>query len=882
MVASIGKGTVARYYLRRTEYYLTGREPAGVWFSTSSALGITAGKLVEADLFEKLHAGLGADGKPLLANDGGKKERVAGYDLTLSAPKSVSILYAIADPATRAAIEQVQMEASQAVVAMLDREAAFTRRGKNGVIIEKASLVVAAFQHGEARPAPHADGRVFADMDLHTHLCIANLAERPRENPRDAVSFGALDGRALYAHKMAAGSVYHLALASGLQRLGFSVEVTGKNGIFDLVNPNGGPAVDEETARYFSARRSQIEDRLADYDFVTGDAQQLAAAVGRATRLSKANTEQDRFQLWAERAAEHDIEVATFAERLRGPGLPNERAREELIAERLAQLPLQLTENESVFERRTLLAAVATALVGTGVESGRLDAEVNRLIDSQAVVALSHDIYGHGLYSTPEMIAIERNLLTVTQRLSRRHWTRADPKRVEQISQNYGLSEEQTAAAYAATDNKSLVIVEGAAGSGKTTTLKVVVDCYRAAGKTMLGGATAWRTAQMLHDELGIDAFAVDSLLARIEAGQPVLDQNTVLLIDECGQIGSRGMNRLLTAAAKARAKIIMVGDREQLQPISAGASLKILTSVIAPTRIDKIVRQRAEWAQAAATAFAKGDAASGLAAYARNGLLESCVGAKATITAAVDRYMQAKQAAPTLTHLLIAKSNKVARALNAEIRNRMRADNVLTGPDHMIKAGDASGRAFTLPLAVGDHIRFGRRQDNIGDGVINGTVGRIEKIEELDGKHLLIEATIDQKRVSFSTEALQDQAGRVRLSHNLAVTAYSSQGLTAETATVVLEAGFDRHDSYVAMSRSRGNTTILYDAELLSAKMNAAQELGTKKLEITGEERLAFLAQSISRANLKTSTLAFGEPDHTVSQNARRASRDIQERSLG
>jgi ATP-dependent exoDNAse (exonuclease V) alpha subunit len=484
-------------------------------------------------------------------------------------------------------------------------------------------------------------------------------------------------------------------------------------------------------------------------------------------------------------------------------------------------------------------------------------------------------------YSTPEMIAIERNPLTVSQRESRRRWTDADPKFVDQKSRKFGLSEEQTAAAHAATDKKALAIVEGAAGSGKTTTLRVVVDCYREAGKRVLGGATAWRTVQMLQHELGIDAYAIDSLLARIEAGQPVLDQNTVLLIDECGQIGSRGMNRLLTAAAKAKAKTILVGDREQLQPISAGASLKILTSVIAPTRIDKIVRQRAEWAQAAATAFAKGDAATGLAAYAENGLLESCIGAKATITAAVDRYMQAKQAAPVLTHLLIAKSNKVVRALNAKIRKRMRADNILAGPDYMIKAGDSSGRAFTLSLAIGDHIRFGLRQDNIGDGVINGTVGRIEKIDELDGKHLLIEAIIDQKRVSFSTEALQDQAGRVRLGHNLAVTAYSSQGLTAETATVVLESGFDRHDSYVAMSRSRGNTSILYDAELVSAKMNAAQELGTKRNEITGENRLAFLAQSISRANLKTSTLAFEEPDHADSQNARRVSRNLHDRSL-
>ena len=178
MVASIGKGTVAQYYLRRTEYYLTGKEPAGVWLSDSTALGIRVGQTVEADLFEKLHAGVGPDGRTLITNDGGK-ERVPGFDLTLSAPKSVSIAFALADADMRAAIEQAQMDACKAVVAMLNREAAFTRRGNNGVIVEKTSLIIAAFQHGEARPAAHVDGRITADMDLHSHLCIANLGERP-------------------------------------------------------------------------------------------------------------------------------------------------------------------------------------------------------------------------------------------------------------------------------------------------------------------------------------------------------------------------------------------------------------------------------------------------------------------------------------------------------------------------------------------------------------------------------------------------------------------------------------------------------------------------------------------------------------------------------
>ncbi|MET4720791.1 ATP-dependent exoDNAse (exonuclease V) alpha subunit [Bradyrhizobium japonicum] len=422
--------------------------------------------------------------------------------------------------------------------------------------------------------------------------------------------------------------------------------------------------------------------------------------------------------------------------------------------------------------------------------------------------------------------------------------------------------------------------MEGAAGSGKTTTLKVVVDGYVAAGKTVRGGAIAHRTAAMLRSELGIDATAIERLLAQIKSGQHILDRNTVLLIDECGQVGSRTMNELVTAVARTGAKLVLVGDREQLQPISAGPALKILSAVTQPTRVDKIVRQRETWAQDAARAFAKGNAAAGLEAYAVRGLLLGCAGARATIRSAVDRYMDVQARLPDQKHLLIAKSNKTVRALNTEIRSRLRDADILSGPDHVVVAGDASGCRFRLHLAVGDRIRFGIRQDKIGTGVINGTVGRVEKIEDIDGEHLLIHATVDGKTVEFSTEALRDGSGRVRLSHDLAVTAYSAQGLTAETATVVLGSEYDRHQSYVAVSRARGETQIFYDQSLLAVQATGEQELRLRQSELTDNTEMAYLAAKLSRANLKTSTLAL-TGDAEIFREQRRRERDRSEFSI-
>ncbi|MGX0980503.1 relaxase domain-containing protein [Bradyrhizobium japonicum] len=164
MVATIAAGTTASYYSKQSEYYLGGGESAGRWITATNDFGATHGALVDNALFERLHAGLDADGQPLLSNNGDGVNRVGGIDLTLSAPKSVSVVFALADPETRRAIEQAQHDACEATIAFLSRNAAFCRRGKNGLRLERVSaLTVASFQHGEARPVAHDNGRVFAD-----------------------------------------------------------------------------------------------------------------------------------------------------------------------------------------------------------------------------------------------------------------------------------------------------------------------------------------------------------------------------------------------------------------------------------------------------------------------------------------------------------------------------------------------------------------------------------------------------------------------------------------------------------------------------------------------------------------------------------------------
>lgn len=405
MVATIAAGTSAGYYIAQVECHLGGREPAGRWIAAGPGLGVSAGSTVERSLFERLHAAQDETGTSLLTKTGGKAKRVAGYDVAVSAPKSASLLWALAGEDLRTRIERAQERAVETAIALLDRNAAFCRRGKNGRIREPVQLTVAAFRHGEARPARHEDGVVFADFALHHHACVLAVARRADG------SFGALDGRALFAWKMAAGAVYHAELARGLQRLGFGVDVTGKNGLFEVAG------VDQALCRYFSARRRRIEKELAAVGIAnSANAPALAAAKARATRANRIASDQppqDRHRFWQEIAAargfapdrmiDSALEHGREANRLWNPA-----EQDALIRSRVDAVPRLLTENRNVFEHRHLVAEVAAALVGTGAGAERARLEVERLATTGAVVALGRDgRWPHPIYAAPELIALE-------------------------------------------------------------------------------------------------------------------------------------------------------------------------------------------------------------------------------------------------------------------------------------------------------------------------------------------------------------------------------------------------------------------------------------------------------------------------------------------
>jgi conjugative relaxase-like TrwC/TraI family protein len=873
MVATIAAGTTAQYYTKQSEYYLGGSEPAGRWISATHNFGVAHGATVDNATFERLHAGLDEAGQPLLTNPGDPSKRVAGLDLTLSAPKSVSIVYALADGETRRAIEDAQQRACEATIGVLDRHAAFCRRGKNGAHLEPVSLTVASFQHGESRPVEHEDGSVFADPNLHSHQILLNCAVRGDG------TIGALDGRQLFAFKMAAGAAYHVALSSNLQQIGFNIGEIGKNGTFEIIDERGGVAQQQGLAlrRFMSARRQEIEQTLAEEGLTTAAAPALAAAVALGTRISKQQEGPvDRFAMWADQASQF-VDVERYVADLQTYREPDPAEREAVIAERMAALPNQLTEHESLFEKRHLLAAIGTALVGTGVGTERIDLEAQRFIERGRVVQIGRDKLGQPIYSTPEQIALERELLALTERLLGQTRRAPDAARVVELCRAHGLTDEQANAARAATTASAISVVEGGPGVGKTTMLRSLVEAYLETGATrILGTATAWNISNQLL-ELGIESKATDAWIASATAGGRFLDRNTVLLIEESGLLSSRQMHAVLSEVEKAGAKAILLGDRQQLQAVGAGGGLTIVATVANATRVDTIVRQHDTWARQAVTDISNGRTMEALEAFASRGLITSAAGEKSSIKAMVDAWEATQIVVSNPGTLLIAKTNAQVTAINSEVRRRLKASNLIRGPELAIVAVSRSGAAQTLQFALGDRVRFSLRLDALG--VINGTTATITHIDRSNEADPTIHVAIGARLARFRLSDIADEVGRARLSHAYATTIYGCQGATTEHAFVMLSPAMNRSDFLVVASRARRQTRLFLNSKACDTQLRLDLPLSERRgAVIKPDQRLAWLATRLGRLHVKTCTL-----DLAVEMTARAqiATRD-RDRSVG
>ena len=453
-----------------------------------------------------------------------------------------------------------------------------------------------------------------------------------------------------------------------------------------------------------------------------------------------------------------------------------------------------ITRQQATFTRRDLAQFAFRHSDG----KDQFDQVMSAVRSSPELVALGRDGKGEDRFTSRDMIAAEQRLERAAEGLAidRGHGV-ADAHVTRALASAEGrgldLSAEQRGALAHITGDKGLASVVGYAGSGKSAMLGVAREAWEAQGYTVRGAALSGIAAENLEGGSAIASRTIASLEYQWEQGRELLGPRDVLVIDEAGMIGTRQMERVLSHAEQAGAKVVLVGDPEQLQAIEAGAAFRAVTERHGWAEITEIRRQREDWQRDATRALATGRAGEAIHAYEAHGMVQAAETRSQARADLVDRWDAERIAAPDQSRIILTHTNAEVRDLNLAARDRLRDGGEL-GPDVRVSA-ERGARAF----ANGDRIMFLKNERGLG--VKNGTLG---KVEQVSPERMAVRLD-DGRSVAFD---LKDYA---HVDHGYAATIHKSQGVTVDRAHVLATPGMDRHSAYVALSRHRDGVQLHY-----------------------------------------------------------------------
>lgn len=502
-------------------------------------------------------------------------------------------------------------------------------------------------------------------------------------------------------------------------------------------------------------------------------------------------------------ALEPQTKIGAPAQRIESAGIEADRAEDHrriarengarIVADPSAALDA-ITQQQSTFTRRDM--AMFAHRHSDGID--QFNEVMGAMRSAPDFVELGKDDAGQDRFTTRDMIEAEQRLHRAAELMAEkeRHEVndagrRAALARAE--SRGLVLSGEQADALAHVTDGRDLGIVVGYAGTGKSAMLGVAHEAWEDAGYTVRGAALSGIAAENLEGGSGIASRTIASMEHGWSQGRDMLTSRDVLVIDEAGMVGTRQLERVLSHAADAGAKVVLVGDPQQLQSIEAGAAFRSIHDHHGGAEISEVRRQREDWQRDATRDLATGRTDNAIHVYEQHGMVHAAPTREQARGDLVDRWGRERQANPDASRIILTHTNAEVRELNEAARDRMREAGEL-GDDVRITV-ERGERSF----ASGDRVMF--LQNERGLGVKNGTLGTIEQVSAQS----MSVRTDDGRDVAFD---LKDYD---RIDHGYAATIHKAQGMTVDRTHVLATPGMDGHGSYVALSRHRDGMDLHY-----------------------------------------------------------------------
>ncbi|AUX79139.1 Ti-type conjugative transfer relaxase TraA [Sinorhizobium fredii] len=457
-----------------------------------------------------------------------------------------------------------------------------------------------------------------------------------------------------------------------------------------------------------------------------------------------------------------------------------------------------ITREKSVFDERD----VAKILHRYFDDAGRFLSLMARILQSPETLRLERERidFASGLrapakYTTRELIRLEAEMADRANWLSLQssHGIR-DAVLEATFARHTRLSEEQKAAIAHVVAGERIAAVIGRAGAGKTTMMKAAREAWEAAGYRVVGGALAGKAAEGLEKEAGILSRTLSSWELRWSEGRDLIDDRTVFVLDEAGMVSSRQMALFVETATKASAKLVLIGDPQQLQPIEAGAAFRAIADRIGYAELGTIYRQRERWMRDASLDLARGNVGKAIEAYGAHGHVSGSELKTEAMQALITDWNRDYD--PARTSLILAHLRRDVRMLNEMARAKL-VERGIVDEGFAFRTEDGSRK-----FATGDQIVFKKNEGALG--VKNGMLAKV--VDAAPGR-IVAEVGEAEHRRRVTVES--------RFYNNVdlgyATTIHKSQGVTVDRVKVLASLSLDRHLAYVAMTRHREDLAIYY-----------------------------------------------------------------------
>lgn len=726
---------------------------------------------------------------------------VMAYDITFSAPKSLSILWATGDAEVKGLCEEAFEAGVARGVRYLEEHAIAVGRGAGQK--QASGMVAASYRHTTNREL---------EPQLHEHVVIANMAKGPDGMTR------AVDSKGLFSHATTAGYLAEAEMQAVCNRRGIAWTPTHRG----IANVEG---VSPEAIRAMSTRREQILSLTSEMGTDSTKARQTAALMTRAAKDQPVDQASLR-QRWVERLAEvgfgpDQLAAATSADPAR-LWTPQDSAR---LYRHLAG-PEGVTEQQATFDRRDVIQKIVDH-AGGRLAADEVEAHADRWLASIDAIPVS-DIesspvgLGGVRYTTPAMVRIETAIsdayatgVDSQAAVVPDHLVDAAIERWE-TSTGHTLGDDQVAMVRAICGSGDrFQAVVGPAGSGKTAALEVAARAWESAGYEVLGAAVNGTAAEVLERSTGVKSRTVAGLVTRLDtATSPVIGDRTVVIVDEASTLGNRHHARLTHHIQQSGAAMRAIGDPAQHSAVEAGGMwARMVTEHAARTPV--LTENRRQTApQMAEVRLANADYRAGRIADAvarledNDRIVTASTSVELLDQLAADWYVD-RQTYPDRESKMIAEHHHERRALNTRAQALLKADGTIEGN------GVAIGEAT---FHVGDQVisrRANRALHAEGDPknhVRNGTPGTVVDVKGRPGKERIIVDFKDRGPITVDRDWLtaEIRPGIVGgLTPAYAVTSHAAQGDTYAAGRMVATDTSKAEAVYVGLTRGSHDTRI-------------------------------------------------------------------------